>query len=221
MKRTFLTYCFLAFSCIGVSQTNDAGFWLGFTLDLDLKKKYHAGLDVQSRWNENISEAKTNFIEPWASKDWTDRFSTTLSYRIISRRNLENIYNGRDRISLDFKYKTKIKSVKIQYRLRTQRRLGIVDFEQARNADFVMRHRIKFGYKLNKRWNCSILGEPYFSRESTGEWSLTNLRFRANLDFKVKKRNYLSLGYLIQQEQSTRNPLTEYNMIIGYTIILK
>lgn len=202
-------------------QYNDAGLWVGFTLDFDLKKKFHAGLDLQSRWNENISEARSNFIEPWVSKDWSDRFSTTLSYRIIARRTIENLYEPRDRVTLDFKYKTKIKDLKLQYRLRTQKQFETYNEGRFYETDFMVRHRFKFGYKISKRWDYAVLGEPYFARNTSGEWTFTDLRFRTSFEFKLKKRNYLSFGYLIQREYNRTNPLTEFNAMLGYTWIIK
>ncbi len=203
------------------TQSQDAGLWAGFTLDFDLKKKYHAGVDIQSRWNENISEAKTNFIQPWISKDWSKSVSTSFSYRIAARRGLDNFYTGRDRANLDLKYRTKIKDLKLQYRLRIQREFGIFNAERALNAQTAHRHRLKFGYGISKKLDFSLLGESFFSADNNQIQTLTDLRFKTSIRYKVKKRNYLSLSYLIQKEYNTRNPLMDFNIVIGYTLIVK
>jgi hypothetical protein len=203
------------------TQTRDAGLWAGFTLDFDLKKKFHAGADVQSRWNENITEARSNFIQPWISKDWTDDFSTLFSYRIAARRTLDNIYEGRDRANLDLKYKIKLRDIKIQYRIRLQRELGIFDTERAVNAQSAHRHRIKFGYGINKKFDVSVLGESFFSADKNQEQTLTDLRFKTSVKYKVKKRNYFSVGYLIQKEYNAVNPVMDFNVVIGYVLVVK
>jgi len=219
--RSLIILILVSFSFAVQCQTDDAGLWVGFSLDLDLKKKFHAGLDLQSRWNENISEAKTNFIQPWVSKDWTKNFSTSFSYRLSSRRNLDNFYEGRDRANLDLKYKTKLKDLKLQYRLRVQRQLGVFDSERGLNAKIGHRHRLKFGYGVSKKVNVSVLGESFFSADKTGLQTLTDLRFKTSARYKVKKRNYLNLNYIIQREFNKNNPLREYILAIGYVLVLK
>lgn len=203
------------------SQTQDAGLWAGFTLDFDLKKKFHAGADIQTRWNENISEARTNFIQPWVSKDWTKHFSTSFSYRMMARRTLDNFYEGRDRANLDFKLKTKLKDLKLQYRVRVQRAVGIFNPERSIGATVTQRHRLKFGYGLHKKVDVGVLGESFFSADDAQRQTLTDLRFKASVKYKVKKRNYLTVSYLVQKEYNTRNPLTDFILAIGYSLTIK
>ncbi len=220
MKHVLLTISLMLAGFIQ-AQENNAGAWFYFSLEKDLPDKFTTGVEANVRLNENLSEARTIFLEPWVRKEWTDAFSTILSYRAMKRRNLDNEYENRDRVSIDLKYKFKVKELGIQYRFRTQRVLGLLDEESAQVDKVGMRHRIKLGYDLSKKWETSFSGESFYSVAREGMLRHTDLRLKATLEYKLKKRNYLSFGYLLQREYNTSNPLTEYNLIIGYTLMIK
>ena len=78
---------------------------MNFTLEKDLRKKFTTGIELETRLNENLSEARSIFSEVFLSREWSDGFSTTITYRAQARRRLENDYEGRDRLALDLKYK--------------------------------------------------------------------------------------------------------------------
>jgi len=200
---------------------NDAGLWSSFLLEKDLPNKYTTGIEVNSRFNENISELSTLFLEPFISKEWSKPFSTTLSYRAIARRGGENEFDGRDRFNLDFKYKQKVKEVGIQYRLRVQRAVGILDLEGAIDDDFGFRHRLKFDYDVSKKWEVGLSGETFYALQRGTELLHTDVRLKLSADYKIKKRQYLGIGYMVQQEFNRANPLREFIMTVGYTLMIK
>ncbi len=220
MKKLF--FLFLLFCSIQASsQTEDAGAWMYFVLEKDLPDKFTTGIELDVRLNENLSEARSIFSEVYLSKEWSDAFSSTLTYRALARRNLENNYNDRDRLSLDLKYKLKVGEVSMQYRFRVQRRLGLLGSEGALNSNFGYRHKVKATYDLNKKWEVSLAGESFYAAQNTSNLLQTDIRVKASLEYKVKKRNYLSFGYLVQREYNTVNPLTMYNAVVGYKLMIK
>ncbi len=211
----------LGSSIAGYAQSMDAGFWTFIMLEKDLPDKYTTGIELDTRHNENISELATIFVEPFLSKEWSDAFSTTLAYRASARRQNDNSYEDRDRFSLDFEYKQKVKDVGINYRLRVQRAVGFLDSEGAINADFGLRHRVKFDYRLSKKWKFGMAGETFYALQRQEELLHTDIRIKFSAKYKVKKRRYLSLGYLVQQEFNRTNPLREFIATVGYTIMIK
>lgn len=220
LKQFFLVIL-LGCSQFVCAQVSDAGGWFYFSLEKDLPDKFTMGVETDVRLNENLSEAKTIFAEPWVSKEWSDGFSTTLTYRVLARRGLDNSYSERDRLSIDFKYKRKIKKIGLQYRLRVQRQLGVLNKESASQSDVGLRHRLKAGVKLSKKWGAAIAGESFYSMNNSGVLEHTDIRLKSTLKYKVKKRNYASVGYLFQREYNTNNPVTEYNLVLGYTLMIK
>ncbi|MFK7757030.1 MAG: DUF2490 domain-containing protein [Flavobacteriales bacterium] len=220
-QKVFITIAFISSSLLSVSQINDAGLWVYFGLEKDLPDKFTTGIEVETRFNENISELGTTFAQPYISKEWSKALSTTLAYRAIARRQADNTYQDRDRFNLDFKYKKKVKEVGVQYRLRVQRALGILDSERAVDADFGFRHRLKFDYGLSKKWKLGLAGESFYALQREEEFLHTDIRIKLSARYRVKKRQYLGLGYIVQQEYNRTNPRREFIITVGYTLMIK
>ena len=221
MTRAFILLIFLTSSFTLSAQTNDAGAWMNFTLEKDLRKKFTTGIELETRLNENLSEARSIFSEAFLSREWSDEFSTTITYRAQARRRLENDYEGRDRLALDLKYKIKLGEVGVQYRFRAQGLLGILGTESVLSSALGTRHKIKLDYDLSKKWEVSLAGEGFYSSETGVGLTHTDIRLKIGGQYKIKKRNYLSLGYLVQREYNTNNPFTNYNLAVSYKLMIK
>ena len=203
------------------AQTNDAGAWINFTLEKDLPKKFTTGIELETRLNDNLSEVRSIFSEVYLAREWNDAFSTTLTYRAQARRRLDNNYENRDRVALDLKYKIKVGEIGVQYRFRAQRQLGVLGTESSLYALLGARHKIKLDYDMNKKWELSLAGESFYSAEREAVLTHTDIRLKIGGQYKIKKRNYLSLGYLVQREYNTNNPFTNYNLTVSYKLMIK
>jgi len=220
IKLVIISITSLLYFSSAYAQVNDAGGWFFFMLEKDLPDKFTTGIEAEVRLNENYSEARSVFTEAFIQKEWSDAFSTSFTYRVQARKRLDNTYQERDRGALDLDYKKELGAYKVGYRFRLQRQLGVLGRESSASAAFNYRNKVKLSRDVIKKLDFSLAAETFHSTRADFS-ELTDIRFKASFKYKVKKRNYLYLGYLVQTELNRANRLTEFNTVLGYKLMIK
>ncbi len=220
--RIYLSIAFLFCSLTGFGQYNDFGTWSGITLEKAVAKNLNGSLKGQLRFNENDSELASSFLEAKFKYRISKHFRLDFTYRFGNRRDVNEHYFLKHRYSLDLVAKEKIGEVDFSYRLRYQS--GVSNLEQSEPiADYsnTIRNKLSAKTKLFKKTVGWASGELFTSKNSENSFEITDWRLKFGVERKIKKRQFLDLGFMVQRELSSSDPVTEYVILLGYTFELK
>lgn len=220
-KRCLLCLFLWALPVAAYLQVNDAGIWTGLGLEKELHKDFKLEAELETRFKENWSELATAFVDVSGRYDFSKHFRAALNYRFGNRQEDDDSYSLRQRWALDLMAKADIGEVGLMYRSRvqlSQRNLG----NRENDVEFSngWRHKLSADLKVYKKTELKISSELFSSEDEEG-WYISDFRSTIGLSYKLKKRKYLSLGFLYQTELQANDPLSEYVIQLGYSLELK
>lgn len=220
MKSLRLLFILCFISVISAAQDNDAGLWLSYKMQSDFTKKLSWSLAPEVRFQNNISEVGSYFADAGLDYSLPGPWSVSLTYR-TGYRNRDSYFSFRQRAQLGVSYKIKFKWGDISLATRYQGNLE--GSRTDRDADFVTtwRNKISIKYDAFKKWELGLSYEFFHSKGDTYllEWS--DWRCTASVERKLNKRNFLSLGYLVQQNLTSSVPQFDYIVLVAYKHKLK
>lgn len=203
------------------SQVHDAGVWTGFGLKKEIKKDLQASLEIESRFNENWAERASSFADLSIKQKLSKHFDLALNYRFGNRREIDNSYSLRQRAALDLSADHDIWEFKVQYRARFQlNQKDLQSRERENGFESAWRNKFSAEIKLFKKTELDTSVELFLS-EDEESFYLSDVRYTTGLSYKLKKRQYLKLGFLFQRELQANNPSFEYVTTVGYSLELK
>ena len=209
----------------------DFGIWTGADLRVPITKKLDAGLQMESRFANNISTVDKSFISPYLKYDLHKHIGLGMAYRFGNRPTM-GLLGGETyhRIGLDanltdlvelFMKKTKFK---FDARIRYTHAWSQGDLN---NDNF--RTRVKLSYNLPKtklkphvaaefflRFNDQL---TYTSTGVTGNHRFNKYRLRLGLDYPINKRHELNVYYIV--EPKLESPDTDFILGLGYKYEVK
>lgn len=201
------------------SQVNrDLASWNAVELGYEIDDNWKLGIEGQFRLKENLKTVDEYFGEFTVNRKLFKGFDVRLGLRYIRRNdNKGNIqgYENRFRYHLDGRYKHKIGSLRLNYRLRYQNRndFGISVDE----GDFhVKRVRFKTGleYKI-KDWKLDPkIAFELFSRFEEGTDSKID-KYRLTLGTEYSMKNAGDIEAFWRLERSIGETIPDYLYIIG------
>lgn len=220
----------LAFLLLGLStdlysQVHDAGVWTGFGLKKEIKKDLQASLEIETRFNENWAEMASSFVDASLKRKLSKHFDVALNYRFGNKRETDNSYSLRQRGALDLSMDYDVWEFKLQYRARFQlNQKDLQSRERASDFDVAFesgwRNKFSAEIKLFKKTELDTSVELFLSEDEEAFY-LSDVRYTTGISYKVKKRQYLKLGFLFQRELQAANPTFEYITTVGYSLELK
>lgn len=224
MTTRLLFYSFFVLFSIKNSsaQYNDFGSWNSFSIKTKLAKKIKLDLGAQVRLNENITEIKTLFTDVNLSYNLLKKNKIFVSYRVGKKRQLDDFYLLSQRFSLGFSTKKNFNDWTVGYRFKIQEANN--NFQTLdRKLDFslAVRNKISVNRKLFKKTYGWSSFEIFSAKNVDNYFYLSDWRWKLGVDRKVKKRQYFSLGLILQRELQTNNPVTDYIVFLGYELELK
>ncbi len=211
----------LLFSLSLKGQDRDAGLWTSFSFEAKVAKKLNATISQEFRFNENISELGTSFMEAGLSYKLNKHFQVSADYRFSQKRRVDDYYSFRHRMYIDVKYEKKIKPVQFQFRSRLQDEYA--DIGRASDGgrpEYYLRNKLNLSFDLDKPYSpyvsvelFSPLNYPYFN-------AFDNIRTLAGVEYSFSKRHKIELFYMIQKELNVSRPQTDFNLGFGYSFKL-
>lgn len=217
----FSILCFKSQAQQGATiTTSDLELWTGAELNYQATDKLSLGLEQQLRLRNNASEVDQYFTEFNLKKEVNKSFYYSLGFRYIRDNDQQGdiqAYENNFRYNLDLGYKQNINKLKLNYRLRYQRRnelgISIAEGDEPRNY---MRLKVGADYKI-KNWKL----DPSFSTElfynmNQGE-GFDKFRLTLGTKYKIKKVGALLPFYRLERELGATYPKNTY--ILGFKFI--
>lgn len=205
--------CFLPF--IGSSQYRDAGLWSGTAANMQLSKKMQLNLAAEIRFRENITQMSRLFYEVGAEyklKKWLDG---SLTYRGGTANN-NPYFDYRQRLQFGLAAKKKFDKFALTFQSRWQ--LGINGLSAENDADFytTLRNKIQFKYTGLKGIDLATSYEIFNNTGTYQSFAMQNWRWVVSAEKKINKRNFLSLGYMIQKGLLDSPQEYDYIILLNY-----
>jgi len=217
--KLFLTVAFFV-PVMALGQFTDGGVWAGVSLKKDLPNGFDLGVDIQGRTEIMASHLATVFTDVEGSYKVNKWLKTSVTYRFGLLNSLEGYQATRHRFALDVKVDRDFGKPKFDFRVRYQAGQRSTSEEGISDLRDGIRYRLKGQIKLIKKTELASSFECFQSLDLTRH-SLTDWRWKLEVERKVKKRQYVSVGYLLQREMNTNDPLTEHVVTVGYTFEFK
>lgn len=192
-----LTLCLPALSW--AQYYKDAGAWLGASISYPLSKKLDLGIAPECRLDENMTRVKGLFADVGGKYKVSDYISVIAEYRGGLRRS-SDLYSGRHRLSLGVSLKYEWQDFTFTSLTRNQIAPSFAGSEGDVDLSSTLRQRLSVKYKGLKKVELSYSYEWFFDAY-TREFS--NWRTALSAEYKLSKRKFVSLGYMIQQERSS------------------
>ena len=220
INRLLAVLCALMFSVLhGQAQYHDFGTWSSIKLEQNMKGPYELSFEPQWRTDQGMSRSSDyifDFGGDWKVKKWL-KVGATL--RVGWQQQEDGFFRFRQRMAFDLKLDEGWRDWKFDFRVRYQSGRvasteSLVDFRRA------FRSKFSVSRDLTKKWSTSAAFEAFIS---TGEGvnELTDTRYKLELERKIKKRRYISLGYQFQNELNTAYPIFEHVLLLSFKMGFK
>jgi hypothetical protein len=219
--RKLLSILFIFVYSFLSAQEKDAGLWTGLGFSYDVNKKIEVAVSPEFRFEENVSRIGSVFCDVGVDYKLGNGFFATATYRIGARNRID-YFQTRQRLQLGFGYKWKTEVLTVSYAFRYQASIqGGLSGDS--DADFITIIRNKFGVKYEgvKKYTFSTSYEFFNSVALVNRLEWQNWRWTIEAERKLNKRNFISLGYLIQKDLESSVPATDFIVLVGYKHIFK
>lgn len=203
-------FLFILFAAKSVSaQYRDAGMWLSAGVSARLNKSFDASVVPEIRLNENISAWQSLFSDFGLEYKLSKNFFTTYTHR-MGIRNRDTYTELRNRGQLGFGIKLKWRE--FSFTLQTRYQLSIDAARSENDPDFTSTFRTKGQIKYSgiKKTELSASYEVFNNSSQYGGFEWQNWRAAIQVERKYKKVNFISVGYLIQRDLTSKIPETDY-----------
>ena len=201
------------------AQYNDAGLWLGISVEKKLTSSTSLLFNEECRFNENMSQAETIFSDLGLSHKLNKYFAVSLNYRFVEKRNLDASYSTRHRLYGDVSGKYKIKKFTFSLRERIQSQVrDYYSSETGRFPIWYLRSKLSIKYNLSRKITPVASVELFYQLNNPEGNELDNIRYSIGFEYAFNKRHAIEPYYLIQQEVHVNNPVTDFIAGLSYSI---
>jgi hypothetical protein len=212
----FVFVFFVEYLC---AQEVDNGLWLSPSVEYRGIKKLELTVAPELRWDEDISRLRTRQVDLKARYDFKKGYFAGLSLRIGAiQRN--SGWQPRQRIQLNGGKRWKPGDFRIGYTTKVQ--FTFSGQTRTRDADLNsnFRNKLAVSYAGIKKFTPGISYELFHGLSGRDFLELQDWRFVIEGEFKINKRNYVGLGYLLQQEIQRGIDQRDRVILISYKHII-
>ena len=221
MKKLIFPLLFIAVSSFG--QVDDAHFWSGFGLDLDITKKFNVAVESQVRFDQNASAFNQAYFELGGDYKILKGLKAGLIYR-YARKNDGDYYFNQNRFCLDLSYRYKL-DMGLSFKTRARFQHAFDRFSEVNgiypNRKNIYRQAFKISYtnKDFKLVSPFIGAELFYALQPLNSTStLDTYRLKGGLSFDLPKRQSLKVFYTYEYENRTvDNKNHIYGIQYGYS----
>ncbi|MFT6282008.1 MAG: hypothetical protein ACJA0U_002141 [Salibacteraceae bacterium] len=213
------------------SAQSDFGVWTGGDVRVPITKKLDAGMQLESRFSNNVSTVDKSFLSPYVKFNLHKHIGLGLAYR-FGNSPTAGLFGGETyhRIGLDANFKDLLELFMEKTKLELDARLRYThgwDRGDLNKDNF--RTRVKLSYDLPKtKLKPHVAAEfflhfndqiTYTSTGVTGNHRFNKYRLRLGLEYPINKRHELNLYYIVQPE--FESPDTDFILGLGYKFKIK
>jgi hypothetical protein len=216
--RLLLVFCFLGAGCSAIAQfEKDAGAWLGISASYPISKKLDLSVAPECRLDDNMRRIRGLFSDVGAKYKVNDFISVNVEYRGGIRRSNE-FYMYRQRTSVGLMLKYEWNDLTFFSTTRNQWTPAAADGDGDIDLGTTFRQKVGVKYKGLKKielaYSFEWFFEPVAFKPVYSDW-----RTQLNVEYKLSKRKYFSLGYLVQQ--NAQNGDMDFVLQASYQVELK
>jgi len=158
-------------------------------IDLAVKYKLYKNIKLSTGWRWGLDFENKSFFE----------------------------YINRFNIDLNSKFKLYGKKLKLNHRIRYQKKFGfITPFDFTTSPNNTLRNRILLSYQKSKKKEFVIGSELFFRQNYIMPYFIYKHRGIAGLSRQLNKHHKLSLFYIFQHEMQVSNPKAEHIISLEY-----
>jgi hypothetical protein len=217
--------CFMLINKLCPAQSQpDAGMWNTFSIEKEITKKFSVSIDEELRLKENFSRLNLLYTNFGLNLKIIKGFKASLTYRLIEKYNIDNMFGFRNRLMLDLSYKYRIRKISLSYRSRFQSEFkNYHSTELGKIPEWFWRNKFEIKYNSEKY-------EPYIGteiryqirdpRNPDFDMGWHRIRMFAGLDYNITKKQSIGIYYLIQRELSVDDPQDLYILGLQYSFTL-
>jgi hypothetical protein len=221
MKK-LLTVLFFSWAfTMAQAQTTDNQLWTAFQAQTDITKRLTLGLDLEVRFDNDISRLRSVFGQAEVSWKFSKYLSAAIDYRYGGRQNetLSEFSKGH-RISLFVTGKYKFHKFTISDRLGYYNQYLVDAPEDKVNPEKYVRNKTQLRYDLTKKLSPLVYFE-FFYRLSGNVHEVDENRFAAGFEYDLNKKNSVKLLYMYLTEVNVKPKNKDDRNIISVAYNLK
>ncbi len=190
----------------GHSQTNDTKLWTGLALEKDISKKIKGSIELEQRFDNNISSFDRLLIEPALSYKLSKKWSFDLIYRIWSQQTRERNYQLHSRLSLGTTYSKSIDDFKLEIGSKLQ--YGFADLNEDNfysTKNLISRNNIKISYEIFGSRFTPFVKYELFTSLKRFEPENYQWRLFGGTNIYLNQKSRLRLFYALEHEFNKPN----------------
>ena len=181
---------------------NDFHSWSSVNLELKIVPKLKFKLEQSLRFKSNLSEFNQTFSEFSLAYQLNDIFKISVPYRYV-------IYKEKTKHRLSISSSSKLDKSALSYRYRFK-------FQGSKKTDkdieYVLRNKVLFSYKINKKYRPFIFFE-YFNPYESEILKVEEYRFSIGSQINLKNKKSCKIYYLFKREDLLKNKTVNVNVI--------
>ena len=193
-------------------QWSDFGVWTKVALSKEISDPLAFSTNFQTRLDYDASRLASSFINLALTRRLTPSLKFTIGLRLGQSRQKNFTWEPLRRLSTSLRFKTPLsESLAFSFRLRS-----------TLTSELAPRLRLRpaLNFKFSKKLRGAINFEAFY-RPSGDGFYFSTARYRAELDFKISKRRWISVAYQLERDKNTFDPWTYHTIICGFDIELK
>ncbi|HLG03256.1 MAG TPA: DUF2490 domain-containing protein [Bacteroidia bacterium] len=223
MRRLLLFLPLFFLAPAAVSQTDDFGAWMTFSINKGIAGKLDLNFDQEFRLRYNLTDVNLFYTNVGLAYRFTKWFKISGTYRFIYKHKDDNTWGVRHRGYVDLAFRTKPGRYVLSYRARLQSEIRTAGYsnEYGKVPEIYFRNLFKAGYKVNDVVTPYLATEIRFQIQNPRipyHNGIDRSRFIGGLDYAINQNNTFGAYFLFQKEWNVKNPETLY--IIGLEYVL-
>lgn len=202
-------------SFVCFAQYKDAGMWTDATFVSAINKKLDLAFSPEIRLNENITRISRIFADLGLQYKLNKHVQASLTSR-TGFAQLTDVYQARQRFQFGVGYKIKLHDFSFAITTRWQLATRANTPENDPDLITTIRNKIAVKYSGMKKMDFSTSFELFNKSNLYNSFALQNWRWVASAERKLNKRNFLSIGYLIQKSMLVSPQEIDFVVLVSY-----
>lgn len=199
------------------AQQQDAGMWLSANIEKKINKNLKIAVAQEFRLQENYSQLGTYFTNVALQYKISKSFSASFNYRFLEKKQINLLYQTRNRFYLDVAYKYKADKWNFILRTRFQNQVKSISFDKDySDPQYYWRNKISIKYSF-KDFTPYTSVEIFNPLDNPKGNYINEIRYAIGSDYELSKKNTVGGYFLIDREQNVNDPLTAFIIGVEYT----
>ena len=219
MKKILFVLTLLVFSPSAFSQYSIGMVWA----DLGVKGQITKDLEYGVSFTSRVSAAPNQTFFPQVTLKYkvTKWLKPSIDYRGIYALDKYGNFLFSNRLNFNTEFKYAKKRLDLRARIRYQYSFNTLSSSSGYDAEFDQAVRLKtqFQYDLNNSFISPLLSFEIFYNPTIGPSGRQFSKYRgfAGVALEIEGPHDISVGYMIDHQMNTSNPLTKHILSVSYT----